>query len=56
MSSVSVTSPKIGKSLIPTLRAAARIFGTQRPKNAALTCLAVSTRNPSILYVRIQSP
>ena len=33
----------------PAARAAARIFGTQSPKNAALTCFAVSTRKPSTL-------
>ena len=33
--------------MIPTERAAARIFGTQSRKNAAFTCFAVSTRKPS---------
>ena len=48
----SVTSPKIGKSLMPAARAAARIFGTQSRKKAALTCFAVSTRKPSTLKLR----
>ena len=40
---------------MPAARAAARIFGTQRRKNAAFTCLAVSTRKPSTLKREIHA-
>ncbi len=49
------TSPNIWKSGTPAARAAARILGAQTPKNAALTCFAVSIRKPSSLYRAIQS-
>lgn len=45
--SESYTSPKVKKSLLPFDSACARIAGLNRSQKPILTCLTVSTRNPS---------